>query len=197
MALRTVHENRPPTDGACLLRNLFARRSRPQGRWHHHFERRAAHRFHTGPHDAALLQYQRDVRWSGQTDIGLKILYDNPNRADRSSTGCGALTGSGGPCVIVDMGTTINFQLRLRDENFGGIAVGIGISINACFQPDCPPAESGGFQQPENVIGTNTVASMQSGLYFGAIGMIDGILERAVDELGSSTKAIATAARPT
>ena len=48
------------------------------------------------------------------------------------------------------------------------------------------------FRQPKNVIGTNTVASMQSGLYFGAIGMIDGILERIIAKLGPETKAIAT-----
>ena len=48
------------------------------------------------------------------------------------------------------------------------------------------------FRAPKDVIGTNTVASMQSGLFYGAIGMIDGILERIIEELGPDTRTVAT-----
>ena len=116
------------------------------------------------------------------TEIGLKICYDNPNEvgADRLVNGVAGFYKYGGPCVIVDLGTTINFDVISRDGEYlgGAIAVGIGISIDALFSKTArlPLVE---FRPPQDVVGTNTVASMQSGLYFGAIGMIDGILERA------------------
>jgi type III pantothenate kinase len=91
------------------------------------------------------------------------------------------------------MGTTINFDVISKDAEYlgGSIAVGIGISINALFSKTArlPKVD---FRRPKNVIGTNTVASIQSGLYYGAIGMIDGILERVIETLGPDTKAIAT-----
>ena len=70
---------------------------------------------------------------------------------------------------------------RTREYLGGAIAVGIGISIDALFTRTArlPLVD---FRPPKEVVGTNTVASMQSGLYFGAIGMIDGILERIIDE---------------
>ena len=122
-----------------------------------------------------------------QTDIGLKIRYDNPNEvgADRLVNGVAGFYKYGGPCVVVDMGTTINFDCISGDGEYlgGSIAVGIGISINALFSKTArlPKVD---FRRPKDVIGTNTVASIQSGLYFGAIGMIDGILERVIDQLG-------------
>ena len=130
-----------------------------------------------------------------RTDIGLAIRYDNPNEvgADRLVNGVAGFYKYGGPCVIVDLGTTINFDVISKDAAYlgGAIAVGIGISIEALFSKTArlPLVE---FKPPKDVVGTNTVASMQSGLYFGAIGMIDGILERVIARLGPETKAIAT-----
>src|ERR1035437_8495707 len=130
-----------------------------------------------------------------RTDIGLAIRYDNPNEvgADRLVNGVAGFYKYGGPCVIVDMGTTINFDVISKDGEYlgGSIAVGIGISIAALFTKtarlplvDFPPPKGGGR--------TNSGASMQSGLFFGAIGMIDGILERIIAKLGPETKVIAT-----
>lgn len=130
-----------------------------------------------------------------RTDLGLKIRYDNPNEvgADRLVNGVAGFYKYGGPAVVVDMGTTINFDVISRDAEYlgGAIAVGIGIAIDALFSKTArlPLVD---FRPPKSVIGTNTVASMQSGLYYGAIGMIDGILERIVAELGPDTKVIAT-----
>jgi len=130
-----------------------------------------------------------------QTNIGLAIRYDNPNEvgADRLVNGVAGFYKYGGPCVIVDLGTTINFDVISRDAEYlgGAIAVGIGIAIEALFSKTArlPMVE---FRPPKNVIGTNTVSSMQSGLYYGAVGMIDGILERIIEKLGPDTKAIAT-----
>jgi type III pantothenate kinase len=130
-----------------------------------------------------------------RTDMGLKIRYDNPNEvgADRLVNGVAGFYKYGGPCVVVDLGTTINFDVISRDGEYlgGAIAVGIGIAIDALFSKTArlPMVD---FRPPKDVVGTNTVASMQSGLYFGAIGMIDGILERIVEKLGPETNAIAT-----
>jgi type III pantothenate kinase len=130
-----------------------------------------------------------------QTDIGMAIRYDDPNQvgADRLVNGVAAFHKYGGPCVVVDLGTTINFDvISARAEYLGGaIAIGIGISIEALFTKTArlPMVD---FREPANVIGSNTVASMQSGLYYGALGMIDGILDRIIAELGPETRAIAT-----
>jgi type III pantothenate kinase len=130
-----------------------------------------------------------------RTDLGLTILYDNPNEvgADRLVNGVAGFGKYGGPCVIVDLGTTINFDVISRNGEYlgGAIAVGIGIAIDALFSKTArlPLVD---FRPPKDVIGSNTVASMQSGLYFGAIGMIDGILERIITKMGPDTKAVAT-----
>ena len=130
-----------------------------------------------------------------KTDIGLTIRYDNPNEvgADRLVNSVAGFQKYGGPCVIVDLGTTINFDVVSRDAEYlgGSIAVGIGIAIEALFSKTArlPLVD---FRPPACVIGANTVASMQSGLYYGAIGMIDGILERMIARMGPHTKAVAT-----
>ncbi|HXK01935.1 MAG TPA: type III pantothenate kinase [Verrucomicrobiae bacterium] len=130
-----------------------------------------------------------------KTDLGLTIRYDNPNEvgADRLVNGVAGFYKYGGPCVIVDLGTTINFDVISKDAEYlgGAIAVGIGIAIDALFSKTArlPLVD---FRPPKDVVGTNTVASMQSGLYFGAVGMIDGILERIIAKLGPETKAVAT-----
>ncbi len=129
------------------------------------------------------------------TNLGLTIRYDNPYEvgADRLVNGVAGFQKYGGPCVIVDLGTTINFDVVSKDAEYlgGAIAVGIGISIDALFSKTArlPLVD---FRPPRNVIGTNTVSSMRSGLYFGAIGMIDGILERMIEVLGPETKTVAT-----
>ena len=130
-----------------------------------------------------------------RTDIGLTIRYDNPNEvgADRLVNGVAGFCKYGGPCVVVDLGTTINFDVISKNAEYlgGAIAVGVGISIEALFRKTArlPQVD---FRAPAGVVGTNTVSSIQSGLYFGTIGMIDGILERMIAEMGPETKAIAT-----
>ena len=73
-----------------------------------------------------------------RTDIGIAIRYDNPNEvgADRLVNGVAGFHKYGGPCVIVDLGTTINFDVISRDGEYlgGAIAVGIGIAIEALFR---------------------------------------------------------------
>src|ERR1035438_7543189 len=118
---------------------------------------------------------------------GHRHLHRRPVHQDRPPAAGGFQIG------IVYMGTTINFDVISKDGEYlgGSIAVGIGISIAALFTKTArlPLVD---FRPPKDGVGTNTVASMQSGLYFGAIGMIDGILERIIAKLGPETKAIAT-----
>lgn len=130
-----------------------------------------------------------------RTNLGLAIKYDNPYEvgADRLVNGVAGFYKYGGPCVVVDLGTTVNFDCISRDAEYlgGAIAVGIGISAQALFNRTArlPLVD---FRAPKDVIGTNTVASIRSGLYYGAIGMIDGILEHIIEKLGPDTKAVAT-----
>jgi type III pantothenate kinase len=132
---------------------------------------------------------------TAQTDTGLTIRYENPSEvgADRLVNGVAAFHKYGGPCVVVDMGTAITFDaISAKAEYLGGIiAAGVGISADALFSRTArlPLVD---FRRPKDLIGANTVASMQAGLYFGALGAIDGIIERLVAELGEDTKTVAT-----
>jgi type III pantothenate kinase len=129
------------------------------------------------------------------TDTGLIVRYDNPAEvgADRVVNGAGAFHKYGGPSVVVDLGTTINFDVvSSRAEYLGGIICpGIGMSINGLSSRTAklPMVD---FRPPSKVIGSNTVGSIQSGLYWGFVGMIDGLVARIRGELGPETKAIAT-----
>jgi type III pantothenate kinase len=129
------------------------------------------------------------------TDIGLKVLYDNPREvgADRVVNGVAAFHKYGGPCIVVDLGTTINFDcVSANAEYLGGmICPGIGMSIGGLFARTAklPMVD---FREPARLIGKNTINSIQSGLYYGFAGLIDGILERAIAELGIQTRTIAT-----
>jgi type III pantothenate kinase len=126
---------------------------------------------------------------------GMAIHYDNPQDvgADRIANGVAAFEKYGGPCVVVDFGTAITFDaISERGEYLGGvIAPGIGIASEALFQRAArlPRVE---IREPQRVIGTNTVTSMQSGLFYGAVGLVDGILDRLCHELGKNTKVVAT-----
>jgi type III pantothenate kinase len=126
---------------------------------------------------------------------GMQVLYDNPAEvgADRIVNAVAAFEKHGGPCVIVDFGTATTFDcISKKGEYMGGvICPGIGISADALFQRTArlPRVE---IRKPARVIGSNTVGSLQSGLYYGYLGLVDGILERLVDELGPETHVLAT-----
>ena len=126
---------------------------------------------------------------------GMPVLYENPSEvgADRIVNGVAAFEKYGGPCVVVDFGTATTFDAVSRiGEYLGGvIAPGIGISAEALFEHAArlPFVD---VRKPAKVIGTNTVASIQSGLFFGYLGLVDGLLERLIKELGPETKVVAT-----
>ena len=126
---------------------------------------------------------------------GLPVLTDNPNEvgADRVVNCVAAFDLLGGPTVVVDMGTATTFDvISARGEFLGGaIAPGLGISADALFTRAArlPRVE---IKKPAKIIGTNTTDNIQIGLYYGYIGLVDGILERLITELGPQTKTIAT-----
>jgi len=126
---------------------------------------------------------------------GMPVLYENPAEvgADRIVNAVAAFEKYGGPCVIVDFGTATTFDcVSKKGEYMGGvICPGIGISADALFQRTArlPRVE---IRKPPRVIGSNTVGSLQSGLYYGYLGLVDGILERLRDEMGEQTQVVAT-----
>jgi type III pantothenate kinase len=193
--LRTVHEQTADEWGI-LLRNLFSPAGLDIGTVDGMIISSVVPPIDSTLAFMAQRYFHTDAMFVGpQTDIGLTIRYDNPNEvgADRLVNGVAGFYKYGGPCVIVDLGTTINFDVISKDGEYlgGAIAVGIGIAIEALFKKTArlPKVD---FRPPSDVVGTNTVASIQSGLYYGAIGMIDGILERVIEKLGPETKTIAT-----
>ena len=126
---------------------------------------------------------------------GMPVLYENPQEvgADRIVNGVAAFEKYGGPCVVVDLGTATTFDaISRKGEYLGGvISPGIGISARALFENTArlPFVD---IKKPAKIIGTNTVASIQAGLFFGYLGLVDGILERLISELGTDTKVVAT-----
>jgi type III pantothenate kinase len=193
--LRTVHDQTADEWGI-LLRNLFALASLDFAGIDGTIIASVVPPLDSMLADMARQYFNTDALFvTSETETGLKILVDNPREvgADRIVNGVAAFRLHGGPCVVVDMGTAITFDaISAASEYLGGvICAGIGISIEALFAKTArlPLVD---FREPRRLIGTNTVDNMQSGLYYGAIGMIDGILERMIAELGPQTRAIAT-----
>lgn len=126
---------------------------------------------------------------------GMPIIYDNPREvgADRIVNAVAAYNKYGGPLVIVDFGTATTFCVISKNGEYlgGAIAPGIGISTEALFQraSKLPRVE---MVRPTSVIAKNTVSGMQSGIYYGFTGQVDGIVKRMKGELGPETKVIAT-----
>lgn len=126
---------------------------------------------------------------------GMPVHYDNPAEvgADRIVNAVAAFEKYGGPCIVVDFGTATTFDcVSAKGEYLGGvICPGIGISADALFERTArlPRVE---IRKPPRVIGSNTVGSLQSGLYYGYLGLMNGILELLLAELGAETHVIAT-----
>jgi type III pantothenate kinase len=120
---------------------------------------------------------------------GMPLLVDNPAElgADRIVNGVAAFARYGGPIIVVDFGTATTFDvITARGEYIGGvIAPGLGISADALFSRAAKLARVD-IKRPARTIGTNTIAHLQSGLFYGYIGLVDGILERILAEIQSS-----------
>lgn len=126
---------------------------------------------------------------------GMPILIEHPQEvgADRIVHSVAGFHKYGGPCIVIDFGTATTFDaISVKGEYLGGIiAPGIMISAEALFQraAKLPRVE---IREPDEVIGRSTVAAMQSGLFYGYLGLIEKILSLMQKELGENAVTIAT-----
>jgi type III pantothenate kinase len=126
---------------------------------------------------------------------GLPIRYDDPREVgpDRIANAVAAADRYGAPCIVVDFGTSTNFDVVSPDAEYVGgvLAPGIEISMDALFARAARLRQVD-FVEPPTVIGRTTVASLQSGLVYGFAGQVDGIVRRIRGELDVDARAIAT-----
>lgn len=126
---------------------------------------------------------------------GIPILYDNPREVgpDRIVNAVAARARYGAPCIVVDFGTSTNFDaVSSAGEYLGGVlAPGIEISMEALFSRAARLVQVD-FTEPPSVIGKTTVGGLQSGLVYGFAGQVDGIVARMRGELGDEARVIAT-----
>lgn len=128
-------------------------------------------------------------------DTGVPIRYRPPSDvgADRIVDAVAAIHKYGKPCIVVDFGTATTFDaINSNGEYLGGvISPGITISADALFER-AAKLQRVEIKRPQKVIGSETVEAMQSGLYHGYVGLVDGILKKMIEELGRSPRVIAT-----
>ncbi len=126
---------------------------------------------------------------------GLPVLTDNPAEvgADRIANCIAAVAKYGGPCIVVDLGTATTFDVISAKGEFvgGAIAPGLGISADALFGRAARLSHVQ-IRKPSKVIGTGTTDNIQIGLYYGYIGLVDGICERMLAEMDPRARVIAT-----
>ncbi len=126
---------------------------------------------------------------------GVRIRMDNPSEvgADRIVNAAAAHHLYGGPIIIVDLGTATTFDTVSKNGDYmgGAIAPGVETAAEALFTQTAmlPQVE---LTRPKHAIGTNTITAMQSGLIFGYVGLVEGIIARIQQELGEKAKVIAT-----
>jgi type III pantothenate kinase len=126
---------------------------------------------------------------------GVRIRYEDPKAvgADRVVDAAAVMHLYGGPACVVDFGTATTFDAISAEGDYlgGAIAPGIGIAAEALFQraAKLPRVD---LARPPSAIGSNTVYAMQSGLLFGYVGLVEGMVERFRAELGSDMKVIGT-----
>jgi type III pantothenate kinase len=129
------------------------------------------------------------------TKTGVPVRYDDPREVgpDRIVNAVAARERYGGPCIVVDFGTSTNFDaVSAAGEYVGGVlAPGIEVSMEALFAR-AARLTSVDFRAPERTIATSTTAALQSGVVFGFAGQVDGIVERMRAELGDGVRVIAT-----
>jgi len=128
-------------------------------------------------------------------DLGLEVRVDRPEEvgADRLVNAVAAQEGYGGPLIIVDFGTATTFDVVDRDGGYlgGVIAPGVNLALGALHTASAqlPRVAIG---RPDRVIGKNTVQAMRSGIFWGYVSMIEGMVERIRKEYGADMDVIAT-----
>ena len=139
--------------------------------------------------DAELLEVGPGVK------TGIPIRYDDPRDVgpDRIANSVAAVERYGAPCIVVDFGTSTNFDVVSADAEYVGgvLAPGIEISMDA-LAARAARLRKVDFVEPESVIGKTTVAALQSGVVYGFAGQVDGIVDAVRGELGTDAGVIAT-----
>ncbi len=129
------------------------------------------------------------------TKTGVPIITDNPKEvgADRIANSLAVFERHGGPSVVVDFGTSTNFDVVSEKGEFlgGALAPGIEISLDALANR-AAQLRKVEFVKPRSVIGKNTVEALQSGALYGFAGQVDGILHRIIAEIGPVKAVVAT-----
>ena len=129
------------------------------------------------------------------TKTGMRILYDNPQEvgADRIVNAVAAKALYGTPLIVIDFGTATTFDVISKEGDYlgGAIAPGVTVAGEALVQRTAklPRVE---LVVPPRAIGRNTISSMQSGIMYGYIGLVEGMVVRIKKELGDSSRVIAT-----
>lgn len=128
-------------------------------------------------------------------DLGIEVLTDSPSEvgADRLVNAVGAHAAFGGPLIVVDFGTATTFDLVDGNGAYRGgvISPGINLSLEA-LQSTAAQLPRVAIARPDRVLGKATVPAMQSGIYWGYVGLIEGVSRRLAEEYGEPLKVIAT-----
>lgn len=137
-----------------------------------------------------------DIRTiDGCSDCGITVATDNPSEVggDRIANAAAAYYGYGGPAIVIDVGTATTFDYVSDKGEYRGGVIAPGLMSGASDlwrRTRMLPAVE--VKRPDRVIGTSTVACMQSGLYYGSIAQIEGIIRRMWDEIGTECRVILT-----
>jgi type III pantothenate kinase len=127
--------------------------------------------------------------------LGIELRIDNPAEAgaDRLINCIGAFVKYGGPLIVVDSGTATNFDIVGEDGAFEGgvIAPGVNLSMEA-LHTAAARLPRVAIQKPRKVIGTDTVGNMQSGVYWGYVSLIEGLITRIKAEYGRPMTVVGT-----
>ncbi len=128
-------------------------------------------------------------------DLGLDVKVDNPDEvgSDRLVNAVSATESYGGPLIVVDFGTATTFDVVDGDGAYigGVIAPGINLSLEA-LHAAAAQLPRVAVKRPQRVVGKSTVPAMQSGIYWGYVALVEGLVERIADEFGSEMKVVAT-----
>jgi type III pantothenate kinase len=151
----------------------------------------------TGRVTQACREYIKQTPLVVDTGIktGIRIRYEDPKAvgADRVCDAAAVMRYYGGPACVIDFGTATTFNALTREGDYlgGAITAGINLAAEALYTraAKLPRID---LQRPPNVIGRNTVHAMQSGLLYGYVSMVEGMVERFRKELGAEMKVVAT-----
>lgn len=191
----STQKDRTVDEYGILLRNLFALEGIDADKIHRVIIASVVPPLDPVLHDMVVSYFSVEPVFVTHQNAGIPVLYDNPREvgADRIVNAVAVLHKYGKPAIVVDFGTATTFDAITEAGEYSGgvIAPGIVISAEALYEhaAKLPRIE---IQKPDKVIGKSTVGSMQSGLFYGYVALVDGIITRMKKELGAGTRVIGT-----